>query len=233
MTYDESYFHDADAPWMPKLIDIEYYKNQTDIPEKAEYFSQFGFDQLDYGPFDENDEYAGSFPHIADRWQTLVQRFNQRYYYRMLGIETMEHWQNNLQERFDAMAPRYELAYTLFEEHGDKIVEDVIAGESETVSGSNQASGSDSNTSSSLNKTWDTPDTAINAQESYADAVSQGSGSGSVTYGKKDTYGSTRTKLITGDGILKSINTTIRDYQDIDTMFINEFSDLFLSVYWY
>lgn len=233
---DDSYFHDPDLPWMPKLIDIEMFKQQTDIPEKAEYFSKFGWNQIDYGSYEEQDGelvYVGDYPHIADRWETLTQRFNQRYYYRMLGIETMEHWQNNLQERFDAVANRYELAYTLFEEHGAKIVEDVIAGETETVSGSNQASGSDSNTSSSLNKNWDTPDSAINAQASYADSVSSGSGSGSVTYGKKDTYGSTRTKLITGEGILKSINTTIRDFQDIDTMFINEFSDLFLSVYWY
>lgn len=232
MTYDESYFHDADAPWMPKLIDVEYYKNQTEDLNKAEYFSQFGFDQIDYGPYEEVDgvdTYVGEYPHIADRWQTLVQRFNQRYYYRMLGIETMEHWQNNLQERFDAVANRYELAYTLFEEHSSEIVDDVIAGEKETISGSNTASGSDSNSSTS--KDWDTPDSAINANASYADRVS--TGSGSVTYGKTDSYGSTRTKLITGKGILESINTTIKEFKDIDTMFINEFSDLFLSVYWY
>jgi hypothetical protein len=228
---DESYFHDPDLPWMPKLIDIEAFKNQTDIPEKAEYFSQFGWDQIDYGQGE--GDYDGPYPHIAERWNILTMRFNQHYGYRMLGIETMEHWQNNLQEKFDAMAPRYELAYTLFDEHSEEIVDDVIDGEKETVSETNQASGTDSSESSSTGKSWDTPDSAINANTSYADAVNKSDGSGSTTYGRLDTHDIERTKLITGKGILNNINETVRNYRDVDTQFINEFDSLFLSVYWY
>lgn len=231
MSYDESYFHDADAPWMPKLIDIEAFKQNTDIPEKAEYFSKFGWDQIDYGQGE--GEYDGPYPNIASRWSILTMRFNQRYGYRMLGIETMEHWQNNLQEKFDAMAPRYELAYALLDEHYDQLVDDVVEGEKETVTETNQASGTDTSTSSSTGKSWDTPDTAINTEASYADAVSTTSGTGGTTYGRKDTHEIERTKLITGKGILENVNDTIRNFQDIDTLFINEFDSLFLSVYWY
>lgn len=231
MSYDESYFHDADAPWMPKLIDILAFKNQTDIPEKAEYFGQFGWEQLDYGQGE--GEYDGPYPHIAERWSILTTRFNQRYAYRMLGVETMEHWQNNLQEKFDAMAPRYELAYALFDEHGDQLVDDIVEGEKEDITETNQASGSDSSTSTNTGKSWDTPDSSINAQANYANSVSTSDGGGSVTYGRKDTHNIARTKLITGKGILTNINETVRNFKDVDTMFINEFDSLFLSVYWY
>lgn len=219
MSYDESYFHDPDQPWMPKLIDIEMFKHSED-ETKAEYFSQFGFDQI---------EYTEQFPNIASRWNTLVARFNQKYYYRMLGIETMEHWQNNLQERFDQVAPQFEMAYSLMAEHNNAIVDDVIDGETETILETNQASGSDSSTGTSKN--WDTPDSAINADANYADSV--GSSNGSTTYGRLDTHNISRTRLITGEGILNNINATIRNFRDIDTWFIEQFEPLFLSVYWY
>lgn len=228
MSYDESYFHDPDQPWMPKLIDIEAFKQSNDT-DKAQYFSKFGFDQIDYGTYDDQDVYTGQFPNIASRWNTLVTRFNQKYYYRMLGIETMEHWQNNLQERFDQVAPQFEMAYSLMAEHDSAIVDDVIDGETETILETNQASGSDSSTGTSKN--WDTPDSAINADANYADSV--GSSNGSTTYGRLDTHNITRTRLITGEGILNNINATIRNFRDIDTWFIEQFEPLFLSVYWY
>ena len=228
MSYDESYFHDPDQPWMPRLIDIEAFK-QSDDAGKAEYFGQFGFNQIDHGSYDDQDTYTGQFPVIASRWETLVTRFNQRYYYRMLGIETMEHWQNNLQERFDQVAPQFELAYSLMSEHNNAIVDDVIGGETETIQETNQASGSDTSTGTSKN--WDTPDTAINENARYADSV--GTSDGSTTYGRLDTHNITRTRLITGEGILNNINTTIRNFRDIDTWFIEQFEPLFLSVYWY
>lgn len=228
MTYDESYFHDPDQPWMPKLIDIEMFKAQTDDLAKQAYYSKFGFDELDFGDPPE-DETPATYPHIYERRGILTMRFNQKFYYRMLGIETMEHWQNNLQRRFDEVAPQFELAYTLMDEYSTDIVDDVISGERETVTETNQASGSDSSTGTS--KSWDTPDTAINADADYADSV--GNSTGSTTYGRLDTHNITRTKLITGEGILNNVNATIRNFRDIDTWFIEQFEPLFLSVYWY
>lgn len=228
MTLYETYFDDADEPWFPKLIDIEYAKNQTEDPKKAEYYSQFGWSALDYGDAP-TEEAEATYPHIYARWDTLGQRFNQKYGYRMVSIETLEHWQNNLQTRFDEVADRYERAYSLYETYNDQMLDDVIEGEQETIHETNQASGSDS--SEGTGKNWDTPDSAINQDASYADSVN--TSEGSTTYGRKDTHDIERSRIITGKGILDNVNASIRDWRDIDTAFIAEFEPLFLNVLWY
>lgn len=257
MTLYETYFDDADEPWFPKLIDIEYAKNQTEDPKKAEYYSQFGWSALDYGdaPTEEAD---ATYPHIYARWDTLEQRFNQKYGYRMVSIETLEHWQNNLQTRFDEVADRYERAYSLYETYNDQMLDDVIEGEQETIHETNQASGTDTveyngsealattGTDSSTHSEWDTPDSAINANASYADRrATDGMTHGKTdthtftnraddtTYGRKDTHDIERVRIITGKGILDNVNASIRDWRDIDTAFIAEFEPLFLNVLWY
>ena len=127
MSYDESYFHDADAPWMPKLVDVEYFKAQTEDASKKAYFAQFGFDALDYD--------STSLPMVDARFTILTQRFNQRYYNRMIGAESMERWQNRLQNRFDEIADRYERAYQLYDDQNDAMMTDVIDGERVTEKG--------------------------------------------------------------------------------------------------
>lgn len=361
--FNTSTFSDADEHWIPKLIDIEYFKEQTDDPNKKAYFSQFGWDALVHSTIvlgsdediaemssgtpmsvtfgdTENTEYTfnhnfdtfdilfnirtnttpsryvmaqvfavdennlkvvlenppgddalvilmtpveaeeGHDPYVEinKRWAILTQRFNQRYYNRMLGHETMEVWQNRLQNRFDQVAARYERAYELYDRYETDFTDDVFEGEKETITEVNQASGSDSNTQSGTDtlaysgtqantqsgtdtvshssSEWDTPDTAINADASYADKRSSGTDGttygktdtvsftnrqdsttygrkDTATYGRKDTHTITRDKIISGRSILDSANANIRDWMDIDTAFISEFENLFLNVFWY
>lgn len=228
MSTYEHYFEDADAPWMPKLIDIEYAKVQTDDPDKAAYYSQFGWDALDHDA-SSDPGYESQYPHINARWDVLTRRFNQKYAYRMVSIETLEHWQNNLQTKFDEVADKYERAYALYEEYSSQMMDDVLDGERETVEETNQASGTD--TSNGTAKNWDTPDSAINADADYADNVDVTNGS--TTYGRKDTHDIERVRVITGKNILDNINASIRDWKDIDTEFVAEFEPLFLNVLWY
>lgn len=224
MTDTDSYFHDADAPFIPKLVDIEYWKAQDDNLSKQSYFSQFGWDALEYD--------SQAYEYIHSRWTVLTQRFNQRYYNRMIGAESMERWQNRLQNKFDEVADKYERAYTLYDQYMDALYEGVITGEKETITGTTQASGSDTVTSAGTDKDWDTPDSAVNQSASYADRVRSTSNNGSTTYGKLDTVSSARQKILTGD-VVGDLNNSIESWKDIDTQFIKEFESLFLNIFWY
>lgn len=259
------FFRDVDMPWMPKLVDVEYKSLDTNPdPVERDYYKQFGWKGLDRDETEDPDD--SIYPHINARWNVLMQRFNQRYFERMLAFETMETWQNRLQNKFDETAPRYERAYALYETYALDMASKLADGEIETIGATNQASGTDTKTtsgsrSSSLtmggsqtsttdNSTWDTPDSAVNQQAGYADSRTHGtdtlsftdrvdstsvtdSGSDSTAYGRLDTSASTRTKVFTGASILNNVNASVRDWKDIDTAFISEFENLFLNVFWY
>lgn len=218
MIYDE--FRE---PWMPTLMELEYLKEHG-TQEEQEYYSQFGWDQL---------VVSAECPAITAKWSNLETRFMERYGARLLNTETLERWQVRLQNKLDEIQFRYERAYRLYTEYAEDMDNDILESEVTQVNATNQASGMDSTTGNSSTKNIDTPDSAINDDDDYADSLSKSQSGGSTTYGRKDTMGSTTTREMHGNSVIDNIHASIDKYRDIDTEFVKEFENLFLNVFWY
>ena len=223
---------------LPRLVDIINWAQNGDADEQL-YFSRFGFSTL---------EIPEDCPHILARKEELEGRFNDRYLFRRISQETMPRWQFRLQVRMDAIARRYERAYALYEQYQQQMDNDMIEGEVEVKQGvKSRLSGKDSTSSAttesasgnSTDKVIDTPDSAINASDDYADSLSKSnsssarnaSGSGETEYGRQDDVDLTTTKTYTGKQIMENINLSIQSWFDIDTALIGEFENLFLNIF--
>lgn len=218
-------------PWLPTLLDVERFKNE-DI--KPDYWKKFGWDQLVVP-----DECII----VKKRFDTLGIRFTSVFGWRMLAYETMEQWQTKLQERMDAVVYKYERAYRVYADHAEDI-DKVIPGESKRIAGSVAVTGDDVTTAggsdgvTSKSKYSDTPDSAINESDSFAGKITKdestttyGSTS-TLTHGRVDSTDITTTTTKTGPELLLSVNDSIEGWRDIDTLFIHEFENSFLNLFW-
>lgn len=209
--------NDAFYPWLPTLQDIE--KRKDDI-ENGPYYSKFGWEQL---------EVPADCPIVAGRMSDLKTLFDERYAFRMINSETLEQWQIRLQSRFDRYVHIYERAYTLYSTYAQDMIDDMKGGELRTIT--RTTSGTESGSDSQDVRNVNTPDSANNANDNYADSRSKSTGNSSVTSSGSE---SVRDELIkTGEGIIDSINSGFRKFIDIDQDFIRQFEDSFLNLFWY
>ena len=253
----DEYFSEAFEPWIPRLIDIEKRKADGD-PD----YTDIGFDGLVVDP---------SMTNLASRMTTLKTRFDERYYNRMINAETLPRWQIRLQNRFDEIAAIYDRAYAIYAQYAQDMQDDALEGWKEDIKSTDSGdevltkSGSESlaysgkekttegGTDESKKLTNDTPDSAINASASYANAAEHGT----TDYGhtseleftnRNDTRSFTDRKdtkdfgkvvdvhkehIITGGDLTLNVNRTIRNWMDLDTEFVKEFENLFLNIFWY
>lgn len=148
-------------------------------------------------------------PLVQRRMDALKVRFDQRYANRQVNMETMEQWQIRLQNRFDEVAPRYERAYKVYADKEQTMLDDVEEGSHTTSTVRNKG------------RSIDTPDSVINADPNYADSLDEA-----------ESTGDTKT-VITGTGLVRSINATIDEWRELDTEFVKEFEDNFINIFWY
>lgn len=214
MMYD---FGDAELPWIPKLIDVENFKVNSDDPE---YWQRFGWETL---------EVPQDCSYVIQRMDKLKTRFDERYANRMLNSETMERWQVRLQNRFDEVVQRYNRMYELYQRYDQDMKEDILSGDKTVTTSKSQAGGSDTSTGTGRN--IDTPDENVNNITGYAGSRTDSKATN--TYGRTDSFDSTVTRTMTGKGVVDSINDSVMSWKDIDTEFVKEFENLFLNVLWY
>lgn len=211
--------------WLPRLIDIINFAQNGDADERL-YFSRFGFGQL---------VIPDDCVRVLARKDDLEERFNERYMFRRLGQETMPRWQVRLQNRMDSIVRKYERAYQLYADYTAEIHDDVIEGEKETLSGADNrvANSNGTTTTQNTSKSIDTPDSAVNDSDDYADAVRKSQGSNSTVSSGTDTvnYGRVRTTIKTGTLVLDNINASIDSWRDLDTAFVSEFENMFMNVF--
>ena len=212
-------FKDAFYPWIPTLQDLEVRKEDSD-PTLAKYYKKFGWEQL---------EVPDDCPHVVSRMSDLKVLFDERYAFRMINSETLEQWQIRLQSRFDRYVHIYERAYVLYETYQQEMIDDMKGGEVRDIT--RTTSGSESGSESGDVRNINTPDSAVNANDNYADSRSKSTGSSSSTSSGSETVRDTLVK--TGEGIIDSINSGFRKYIDIDQDFIRQFEDSFLNLFWY
>ena len=213
-------FSDADAPWIPELIDIEAKK----VTDQSGYYSRFGWENLSV---------PDDCPYVSSRMGHLKIRFDERYANRMLNSETLERWQVRLQNRFDEVVDRYERAYRLYAEHEQEMFDDIIAGEKVVSKSNARAGGTDSVTSEGLSKDSETYDLAMNVNDDYAGRFDRTEGSSTTRYGRTDNVDSTVTRTKTGTEVIDGVNEAIDRWKDIDTQFVAEFENNFLNIWWY
>lgn len=209
-------------PWIPKLVDVEYWKTNGNESERI-YYSRFGWECL---------AVPQDCPTVLSRMDELKIRFDQRYGHRMLNAETMEYWQIRLQNRFDETVKAMERAYALYEEYKEEMMTDVIAGERLTVTSESGTGGSDTTSANSKSRTMDTPDSVLNADPNYADSLGENESESTVSYGRTVSGTTQQERTLTGD-ILNNINRSIDTWRDLDTYFISLFENNFLNVMWY
>ena len=210
-------FGDAELPWLPKLIDVENFKVNSDDPT---YWQRFGWEAL---------EVPGDCTFVTEHMYALKIRFDERYANRMLNSETMERWQVRLQNRFDEVVHRYDRMYELYKRYDQDMKEDILTGDKTVTESTAQAGGSD--TSEGTGRNIDTPDENVNDNTGYAGSRSDSKATN--TYGRTDTLTSTVTRTMTGKGVVDSINDSVMSWKDIDTEFVKEFENLFMNVFWY
>ena len=210
-------FGDAELPWIPKLIDVENFKVNSDDPT---YWQRFGWETL---------EVPGECTFVRERMGTLKTRFDERYANRMLNSETMERWQVRLQNRFDEVVQRYNRMYELYQRYDQDMKEDILSGDKTVTTSKSQAGGSD--TSIGTGRNIDTPDENVNNITGYAGSRTDSKATN--TYGRTDSFDSTVTRTMTGKGVVDSVNDSVMSWKDVDTEFVKEFENLFLNVLWY
>lgn len=210
-------FGDAELPWIPKLIDVENFKVNSDDPA---YWKRFGWEAL---------EVPEDCTFVSGRMEVLKTRFDERYANRMLNSETMERWQVRLQNRFDEVVQRYNRMYELYQRYDQDMKEDILSGDKTVTTSKSQAGGSDTSTGTGRN--IDTPDENVNNITGYAGSRTDTKATN--TYGRTDSFDSTVTRTMTGKGVVDSVNDSVMSWKDIDTEFVKEFENLFLNVLWY
>lgn len=203
---------EAFEPWLPTYADIIHR------------FPDHGFPGLEID--------AEQFPIISSRRAEIEMRFYERYASRMVNQETLSRWQLRLQNRFDEVAPEFERAFRLYDKYKNEIENDMIEGYKMESSHSSENSGTDNVKNNVKNRRIDTPDTALNHDDNYADSLEETDGDNTTTYGMKNTTGSNAEYKRTGALILQNINRSIYDYRDIDTEFVRAFENNFLNIFW-
>jgi len=236
--------------WIPRYVDILTKKAEGD-PDYAD----IGFTELEVDAaltllsarfqtlnirFEERYAFRRISAETLERWQVRLQN-------KMDEIAKRYEFAYGLMAEYEAELP--EDALDGWKE--TETVDDDLSGTDSlgmTGTDTNVASGTDSTDDDTTGRTIDTPDAAANADASYADAREDTQRDISTTYGRTDTrtldrtnattYGKQRdlsrqiVHVITGN-TLEKLNTNIRTYQDIDTLFVAEFENLFLNVFDY
>ena len=228
-------FHEAFEPWTPTLYDILYRASEGTADERA-YYGKFGFGTLEI-PDD-----CVRVRAVRDRAETM---FNERFGQRMINKETLETWQIGLQSKMDTIVYRYERALALYAENSDEMA-NVLEKRVTQRDATSENSGTDSTTYGRKDtfagtvKNIDTPDSAINASDNYADALTKSdnsntaSGTDSVTHGLKNTVKDTVTETREPEGgIVEATNRSIDAWRDIVADMVREFENNFLNVFWY
>ena len=200
------------------------------------YYDRFGLDRV---------EIPADCPRLTAVMPRAVQMFNERYAYRMLNSETLEQWQMRLQHVADLNVYRYERALTLYATNAEEI-SNVLEKKTTERDATSENSGSDSTTYGRKDtfagsvKNIDTPDSAINASDDYADSLTKSdnsntaSGTDTLTHGLKNTI---KDKVVETrepeGGFIPALNDNIDAYRDIAVDFVREFENNFMNVFWY
>lgn len=211
-------FPDAEEPWIPTLLDIEYRKSNN-----TPGYAGIGLDGVVVSP---------EHTRMTAAWSRLVQRFNQRYAYRMINCETLERWQVRLQNRTDEIIDEYERAYRLYEEYADDM-DDPIDGWTDDMDTNDTNTGTDRYTIQQTTRAADTPNGAINLTDNYGDAVTKQDGNNTTTYGRVLDRTVSSTRAFKGVKVLEDVIRSIKGWRDLDTMFVEEYENLFLNIFWY
>lgn len=207
------------STYAPRYIDVLHYR-QSEDDEEAEYWSQFGFDKLTV---------PQTATYVNSGWERLTRRFNQRYYFRRIGNETMERWQIRLQNRFDEIVDEMDRAYKLYAT--TEQIDEVVAGTKTTYGHTRTSTSASLSGGSNEVKNINTPDSEVNSNPDYADALTKAqSSSSSNSNASEGMTGSDRAEVL-GPEVLAGVNKSIRDWTDIDTLFIEQFENLFLNIF--
>ena len=178
------------------------------------YWSHFGIEHVE---LPENTPLAHSI------WERVCLRFDESFYDRFLAGETMEQWQRRLQVITDRTIPTYERALRIYAENAGDI--DTVTGVSQTTEYLNVR---DASKGKSRGRVAETPDTAVNEDQSYAGSVSDGSNeSENVKTGK------VRTTMTVSGGLAEVLNANIDAWRDLETELVDEYRQAFLSLVWY
>lgn len=197
---------------------MEYLKTHGP-EEEQEYYQQFGFEKLDV---------TGEY--ITQHFERLTERFNRRYAERHINRETLELWQNALQNKMDEVAPKFDIIY---EEHNNTLKSVLLPGTHVKSEGLRTAGGRDSKHDEQQDRSIDTPDSIINHDDNYADSLREGEADGYVDYGRTDADSRQSDVGQGGAEAMRSYNAAIRLAEELDTSFIAQFENLFLNVFDY
>lgn len=235
MTIDNNGFHEAREMWTPQLNDIIYLASYG-TPDERAFYGRFGLDKC---------ELPGACPRLTAVMPRAVQMFNDRYRFRMVNKETLEAWQIGIQHVVDSVALKYERALNLYYQTSEEMANVLEKKVTERVATS-ENSGTDTTTYGRKDtfagkvKNIDTPDSAINASDDYADSLTKSdnqntaSGSDSLTHGLKNTIRDTVTETREPEGgIVEATNRSIDAWRDMVAEFVKEFENNFLNVFWY
>ena len=150
----------------------------------------------------------------------------------MLGQETMERWQIRLQNKFDEVVYKWDRAYELYTNNQQSMLVNIIDGRIVSNDTSSDIDITDDTVNTSKNKVIDTPDSAINDNSDYADVVYHNNASRKNTSTRNNRTISNSTEEVTGN-LIDKVNSTALKWMDIDTMFIKEFENNFLNIFYY
>lgn len=211
-------FTEAFEPW-----DITLNAVRQKGTEDA-YFAKFGLEQCEWP----------TGPRIQANKNEIIRQFNGKYGYRFLGYETLEEWQNMLQQTLDEIAPEFERAFGLYFSNAEAIA-NVSKGRTVTY---NNLKDQESGTTGTTGKgsVSETPDAAVNllddSTENYVTNASRNSNT--VTHGRA----STRTGSVTEDdapegGELLNVNANIDAWRNLVRDFVGRFEKHFSKIYWY
>lgn len=172
------------------------------------------------------------FPNIHLHKERLIERFNLKYKYREIGMETVVRWQNGLQDRFDEIAPWFEHAYSLYD-NGSINIDSLGKGyerEIEYTRNSNSKSGtkSEDNSNSKFRDTPTNEESVINNPTTEQSDISSTEDSSEST---SDGTGTTKEKYTFNDKhVILEVNELIDKYRVLDEEFVKRFNDLFIGI---
>lgn len=197
-------------PWLPEYIEIE--KN----------YPEYDFAHL---------EFDSSKTFVAARKDYLATRMHERYAMRRISAETLERWKTRMQNKLDEIIAKYDRAYEMYSKYANQLKNDAMRGYRDTVVSAQTQHDLTNGTSNEVGKSIDTPDSATNADDDYADSRTKNDITTNQNSHRSSGGRAQTNHVITGDSMIDSINAGIVNWRDIDTAFIMEFENLFLNIF--
>lgn len=206
----------------------EYTRRASIAPSYAEIKEFMGQNVFNYLPEWE------SYPNLKQHQAYLVDTFDLMYDCKQIAYKIYGQFERYLKLKFRRIAPIYEVAYEKYNMDKDKLL--TVGGlttrdyeELRTLSNTTSGNVTGNSTSNYFDTPKELTPSLLNKPSNIS--TSNTTSDNTSSYKDDENRNLTETVATTSENYILELNKLIDNYRNLDTNFVDEFSDLFLNIY--